>query len=79
MDQASANSAAQSFLSLRTVDELIRQRAQDSDQRPLVVFSASEHGLMDFEQFTGLDLDRFTDAAAKVLISRGLQPVVRSA
>jgi hypothetical protein len=64
--------------SLHTVDDLIRLRAQDSNQQPLLALSASEHGLTDFEYFTGHDLDRLTDVATKLWMSRGLGPAVSS-
>jgi hypothetical protein len=63
-------------MTLSTVDDLIRLRRQDTIQRPLVALPASEYGLLDFEELNGCDLDVFTDAAAKVLMSRGLSPSV---
>jgi hypothetical protein len=63
-------------MTLSTTDDLIRLRGQDITQIPLVALPATEHGLLDFEELTGRDLDVFTDGATKVLVSRGLQPSV---
>lgn len=59
------------------LDDLIRQRAADSDQTPLLAFPKSETGITDYEKFTGQDLDRFIDQAAKYYVRCGLDPVGR--
>ena len=60
------------------LDDLIRQRAADSDQVPLLAFPESERGITDYEEFTGQRLDRFIDRAAKYYVHYGLEPVVRT-
>ncbi len=57
------------------LDDLIRQRAADSDQTPLLAFPKFERGITDYEKFTGQDLDRFIDQAAKYYVRCGLEPV----
>lgn len=57
------------------LDDLIRQRATDSDQIPLLAFPKSERGITDYEEFTGQHLDRFIDQAAKYYVRCGLEPV----
>ena len=57
------------------LDDLIRQRATDSDQVPLLAFPKSERGITDYEEFTGQHLDRFIDQAAKYYVRCGLKPV----
>lgn len=59
------------------VDDLLRARARDEDQVPLLYFAEGERNVTDFEHFTGKDLDRFVDHAAKFYISKGLKPVRR--
>ena len=59
------------------VDDLIRWRALDEDQVPLLYFAKGERSATDFEQFNGKDLDRFVDHAAKFYINKGLKPVRR--
>ena len=57
------------------VDDLIRAIALDENQVPLLYFAKSERGVTDFEGFTGKDLDRFVDHAAKFYMDKGLKPV----
>lgn len=60
---------------LIVTDDLLRLRAADKIQVPLLCFPKSERGTVDYEDFTGRDLDRFVDQAAKYYMKRGLQPV----
>jgi hypothetical protein len=60
-----------------TFDELIRQRAQDTEQVPLVAYPKTRFGVDNYELFTGKDLNRLIDGAAKHLLQAGLIPVVR--
>lgn len=59
-----------------TVDDLIRLRASEADQVPILGYPKTERGLSDYERFTALELDRFVDSAAKKLMAMGLAPVV---
>ena len=61
---------------IRTVDEFIRQLANDQEQVPLLAYPTIERSASKCEYFTGRDLDRFVDAAAKYFIKSGLDPVV---
>jgi hypothetical protein len=61
---------------LQLLDDLIRQRAVDEDQTPLLAYPKSKLGITDYEFFTGRELNRLVDAAAKALIKRGIKPVV---
>lgn len=56
-------------------DDLLRLRAADKTQIPLLCFPKSERGTVDYEDFTGRDIDRFVDQAAKYYLRCGLQPV----
>ena len=56
-------------------DDLLRLRAADKTQVPLLCFPKSERGTVDYEDFTGRDIDRFVDQAAKYYMRCGLQPV----
>ena len=56
-------------------DDLLRLRAADKTQIPLLRFPRSERDIVDYEDFTGKDIDRFVDHAAKYYIRCGLQPV----
>ena len=57
------------------LDDLIRQRAADSDQIALLAFPKSERGITDYEELTGQRLDQFIDQAAKYYVCSGLRPV----
>ena len=56
-------------------DDLLRLRAADEIQVPLLCFPKSERGTLDYEEFTGRDIDRFVDHAAKFYMKSGLKPV----
>ena len=56
-------------------DDLLRARAADKIQTPLLCFPRTERGVIDYEGFAGSDIDRFVDHAAKYYLRHGLQPV----
>ncbi|EED14989.1 NRPS-like enzyme, putative [Talaromyces stipitatus ATCC 10500] len=60
---------------LWTLDQLLRQRAIDEDQTPLIAFPKTRQGYTDYEPITGATLNRFVDGTAKCLIEKGFQPV----
>ena len=59
-----------------TLDDLIRERAIDADQSPLFAFAKSQQLPIEFEYFTGKQLDRMVDRAVKSLMKSGVKPVV---
>lgn len=63
---------------IRTLDQLLRERAADVNQTPLLAFPKSKHGLTDYEPISGITLDQFVDGAVCSLIGRGFTPMVRS-
>jgi hypothetical protein len=62
---------------LYTLDELIRQRALDDDQSPLIAYPKTRLGIDDYELFSGKELNGLIDGAAKALMQAGIEPVVR--
>ena len=56
-------------------DDLLQARAADKHQVQLFCFPRSERGIIDYEGYTGKDIDRFVDHAAKYYMHCGLQPV----
>ena len=60
------------------LDDLIRARALDEEQVPLLSFPKSERGVTDYEHFDGKDLDRFIDCTSRYYITLGLEPVSKS-
>ena len=56
-------------------DDLLRLRAADKIQVPLLCFPRSERDTVQYEEFNGRDIDRFVDQAAKYYMRCGLQPV----
>lgn len=56
-------------------DDLLRARAADKIQTPLLCFPRTERSVIDYEGFTGSDIDRFVDHAAKYYLRHGLEPV----
>jgi len=59
-----------------TFDEVIRQRAVDEDQSPLIAYPKSKFGIPDYEVFSGKVLDQLVDGAAKALIEADVRPLV---
>jgi hypothetical protein len=59
-----------------TFDDIIRQRAIDEDQSPLIAYPKTKLGVTDYELFTGEHLNRLVDGATKALIKAGIPPVV---
>lgn len=57
------------------IDDLFRLRAKDKVQKPLIAFPKSERSVSDFEYFTGRDLDRFVEHAARHYLGLGLKLV----
>lgn len=72
-----ASSAEVDNTGLQTVDDLIRRRADDAFQTPIIAYPKSSQGITDYEFFTGSDIDYLVDGAAKAFIGSGLKPVVR--
>jgi hypothetical protein len=62
--------------SLRILDDEIPQRAVDANQALVLVYPKSNLGITDYEFFTGRDLNKLVDGAAKAFINRGIKPVV---
>ena len=56
-------------------DDLLRLRAADKEQVPLLCFTKSERGTVEYEQFTGREIHQFVDHAAKYYMRCGLEPV----
>ena len=57
------------------VDDVLRARALDEDQRPLLSFPKSRENTTDYDHYCGRDLDRFVDHATKYYVGKGLEPV----
>ncbi|KAF8862994.1 putative NRPS-like enzyme [Acephala macrosclerotiorum] len=60
---------------LYTFDDVIRERAEDPDQAPLIAYPKTKDGVDDYEFFTGKKLNRLVDGAVKALIAMGVEPV----
>lgn len=60
-----------------TFDQVIRERGSDEDQSPLIAYPNFKLGVTDYELFTGRQLDRLVDGAAKALLRAGVRPLVR--
>ncbi|KAI9743887.1 MAG: hypothetical protein M1818_002621 [Claussenomyces sp. TS43310] len=73
---ATSDSAKEGLL--YTFDDIVRQRAIDDDQSPLIAYPKTRSGVSDYEFFTGKDLNRLVDGAAKSLIAAGIEPVYES-
>lgn len=60
-----------------SVDAFIRQLGADKKCIPLLAYPSVDQGRTGCEIFTGQDIDRFTDGAARRFINLGLPLVVR--
>ena len=61
-----------------TVDELVRKYASDPHNPPLLAFPEYNDTGVEYEYFTGQDLDRLMEGAAKAYLKKGLKPAVRT-
>ena len=57
------------------LDDVFRLRGADKVQVPLLAFPKPEKAMTDFVYFTGCDLDRFIDMAAKRYAQANLKDV----
>lgn len=57
-------------------DDVIRERAEDEEQVPLIAYPRTKDGVDDYEFFTGKQLNTLVDGAVKALIGMGVEPVV---
>ncbi|KAK7965910.1 NRPS-like enzyme [Apiospora aurea] len=58
---------------LWTIDDLIRVRAQDEVQAPILGYPRYDNKPTDYEYFTGKDLDRMVDETCHLLVRAGLK------
>ncbi|KAI9745045.1 MAG: hypothetical protein M1818_001323 [Claussenomyces sp. TS43310] len=65
------------FGELKVLDDIIRHRAADSPQLPILGYPRSHDSVDDYERFTGKQLHHFIDAAVKKLMSFGFKPNAR--
>lgn len=63
------------FGELKVLDDIVRHRAADDFQVPILAYPRFEHNVDDYERFTGKQLDQFIDTAVKQFISSGFKPV----
>lgn len=70
----SDGAADESKRPIPTIDELIRRRAVELNEAPLIGYP--RHGIVDFEEHSARAIDRYTDAAVVVLQQLGLNAVV---
>ncbi|KAI0006634.1 acetyl-CoA synthetase-like protein [Xylariaceae sp. FL0662B] len=61
------------FGKLWMIDDLVRVRARDEDQAPILGYPRYNDNAADYEYFTGKDLDRMVDEACRVLVQAGLE------
>lgn len=59
-----------------TIDELIRRRAAELKDAPLIGYP--NEGVTDYEDHSAVAVDKYADAAAEALQRRGLKKVVSS-
>lgn len=65
----------QQFGQLHVLDDLIRLRAADIIQHPILAYPSSEKDAASYSYYTGRDLDEMIDQTVAVLMNDGFQPV----
>ncbi|EPE06928.1 nrps-like enzyme [Ophiostoma piceae UAMH 11346] len=55
-----------------TIDDVVRLRAQDPEQTPILGIPRKKDDPADYEYFTGADLDRMIDESCRILVTKGL-------
>ena len=69
-------SAQLSLPALNFIDDLIRLRSSESQQKPILACPRAKSSVVDYETFNAKDIDILTDNAVRVLVSRGLKSQV---
>ncbi|KAI9926345.1 hypothetical protein MW887_004109 [Aspergillus wentii] len=64
----------QRFGRLNVLDDLVRLRAADAIQEPILAYPTSENDPASYEYFSGLDLDSMINHAAYTLMEYGFRP-----
>ena len=68
----------QEYGDLKVLDDIIRYRAGDELQVPILGYPRYPDRINEYEGFTGRQLDSFIDGAVKRYLSLGLEPVRQS-
>ncbi|KJR86710.1 NRPS-like enzyme [Sporothrix schenckii 1099-18] len=55
-----------------TIDDVVRLRARDEEQTPILGMPRGKDDPADYEYFTGAELDRMVDEACRALVAKGL-------
>lgn len=65
----------QTFGQLHVIDDLIRLRASDVVQHPILAYPSTDRDAASYTYYTGQDLDEMINQAVTVLMNDGFQPV----
>lgn len=65
----------ENFGQLNVLDDLIRLRAADHVQHPILAYPSSEKDAASYTYYTGRDLDGMIDDVVAVLVEYGFPPV----
>ncbi|KAJ5160926.1 uncharacterized protein N7482_007930 [Penicillium canariense] len=71
---STADPLIQTFGLLHVLDDLIRLRAADLVQHPILAYPSSDKDAALYNYYTGRDLDEMIDQSAAVLMNNGFQP-----
>jgi hypothetical protein len=74
LSQAHVQYLYEQFGELKVLDDIIRHRAADDPPVPILAYPRPGT-VADYEYFTGKDLDRLINGAARQYLSLGLSPV----
>lgn len=58
-----------------TIDDVVRLRAKDPEQTPILGVPRKKDDPADYEYFTGADLDRMIDESCRILVKKGIAVV----
>lgn len=72
------DSMVERFGALYGIDDVIRTRAADAVQHPILAYPTADNDAGSYEYFTGRDIDVMVDQAARILVSRGFSPVCQA-
>lgn len=73
--QSTPEQLVERFGRLQVFDDLLRLRAADATQHPILAYPISENDAGSYEYFTGQDLDGLVDQAVRFLMEHGFSPV----